>query len=260
MPKVVVDRKNPTQTEIAPLSEAPVENRILSHSDIFLRLCMISLLAFVAGYILTVVATSAVGYVDLPNSGEIRKNANGIEYFYPYYTDFYRFALPTDDSPFRQTDSYFKRVGLLGTSLYIYGISNALHWIMEMKIQNFQAILLIPWLVLLGALFVFLKFSLPLQYQTSDRVMGYAVSISLLHGTVLIIFLALSGVISDNFRALYDNQFLYVGQILGIAIPSMFIILCTSLFYGTVIGGVAYFFMSTKEALDQSRYPKRIQS
>jgi len=173
--------------------------------------------------------------------GVVRTNAQGNEVFQPYYPDFRKYAVETPNSPHRTEESKFSQIGMLGTGLYIYSISNAFHWMLELKFQNFGVILLFPFFMLIGSMIlIYLKWLPPDSRQAANMV-PFTVGMSAIHAIILIVFVALFAMTDATFYSLYDDRYVYVGQLLGLALPSAFIILGTNLFFGAVAGAVLNF-------------------
>src|SRR5690606_27499140 len=130
------------------------------------------------------------------------------------------------------------QVGTVGVGLFVYMIANAYHWMLELKLQNFMAILLNPFIALLIGGFLFMKFGAPRAIQNRDRVSSLIVLLSIFHSLITIIVWLAAMMVSPAFASLFGAPHLYQGQLIGSTVPSIVIILFTKLFYGGLVGSI----------------------
>ncbi len=203
-----------------------------------LLILMMGLVAFVSGYLITIIMTDLViQYDELVLSGEKWVDNNGKERFRHYYPDLRLYVVKFGPDQVPQ-ESKFSQMGILGTGLYFYGIINALHWIIEFKLQYLGGLVTIPFIVLLiGSVILNFKV-LPSEYLSERTIFLSALFMSMVHALLLIILIILGILISPTYSSLLDMPFHNVGQIFGLLLPSAFIILLTNMVYGGIIGGI----------------------
>ncbi len=202
------------------------------------RIAFMAFVAFVAGWLITIIASMMVGYGKIPTMGEVRVNAKGNEYFHAYYPDFRKYAISSAESPHKVEKSKFGEMGPIATGLYIYSISNAFHWMLELKMQNFGIILLFPFFTFIGGgVLLYMKF-LPPHLRKKENTVLYTTGIAVIHSLILMVFLLLFYYSSSTFASLYSRDYVYVGQLLGLTLPSAGIILMTNVVFGTLAGAI----------------------
>ncbi len=210
-------------------------DQTLSPGAVLARILLASLFTFIAGFVLTTVWAYSTGYPSLPLQGEESIQANGEPRFVPYYPLFYRFALKPDEGVIPQS-SYFDQVGVAGVGTYFYTTINAPHWIFELKVNNLRGMILIPYLVLFGGLFLFFKILLPNKRISSEHILNYSIVISIFHSILVVLAVVGGNFISPAYQQLYENYNFYKGQFAGVLLPGATIILLYGLFLGAVVG------------------------
>jgi len=206
--------------------------------EIVKNLAFAAIIAFAAGWLITIVASMVVGYAEIPTMGEMRVNGEGEEYFHAYYPDFRKYAITSAESPHGTEKSKFGEMGNIATGLYIYSICNAFHWMLELKIKNYGIILLIPFFTFIGAgILLYLKF-LPTQYRIQDNAVMYTVGLAVIHSILVMLFVLMFYYWKPTFASLYASRYVYVGQLLGLTLPSAFVILMTNVVYGATAGAI----------------------
>ncbi|MEW6236487.1 MAG: hypothetical protein AB1656_13960 [Candidatus Omnitrophota bacterium] len=198
----------------------------------FLAACaVVSLVIFMCGYLLMIVAVIQIDYAGLVFAGVRSTDENGVEHFSPHYYRLSAYAVGANES-------LFSRTGALGTGLYFYSIVNALHWIVEMQYENIRMIVFLPLLVIFfGTYYLFYKF-LPDRNRTNSRAALLGFGVGAFHAVFTIVFVLSGTFISSDFSAFYTSNHHYVGQLTGIMLPSMTILLLTGMTYGGIAGGV----------------------
>lgn len=239
-------KEKPIQSTPQPVeSSKPVFREEMSFDELVphfprlsLLILMMGLVAFVSGYLITVIMTDLViQYDELVLSGEKWVDNNGKERFRHYYQDFRPYVVKygPDQVP---VESKFTHIGVLGTGIYFYGIINALHWIIEFKLQYLGGLVTVPFIVLLISS-VLLNFKvIPSELLTERTLFLSCLFMSIIHALMVILFILVANFISPTFSSLLDTPFHNVGQIFGLLLPSACIILLTNMVYGGIIGGI----------------------
>jgi len=91
--------------------------------------------------------------------------------------------------------------------------------------------------IFFGACYLFYKF-LPLRSQTNQNAALLGFGVGAFHGVITIAFVMLGKMISTDFASFYTSSFHFVGQLAGLMVPSITILLLTDLTYGGVAGGI----------------------
>lgn len=227
----------------APVLSDPVPEPI-AHVDMVtlgVRFLIVAGAMFGAGLIIAMLGTLSMNYMALPNAGQMMVDRGGNEYFLADYSFFYRYTVRTEEDPFGTQTSLFREAGFIPTSVYVYSVSNAMHWIFEWTTTNLQFLVVVPFLVILGGSGLFCLWFLPASWRTQERILYSCVALALAHGILVIMTVMFFALVSGSFSAMYAHPLLVGGQMTGTLLPGFFILLLTNVLYGSLAALVVYF-------------------
>ncbi len=238
-----IDRQKKVKQQTAeqvPSTPPPRKEEKLALKQVNIRIGIMVLLIFLGGLLFTIISVEFIGYMKLPNMGEVVQREDGSAYFEAYYPVFRSFAI-TDDSDIAGEENYFTRVGRVGTGLFFYSVFNAPHWIFELKFRNIGALFLVPFVAMLFATFYFFFYLIPSSMQTRTNAVTYSTFIGFLHAVLLGLIILICYLVWPNFAAFFESSVIYEGQMVGSVMPGLIIILLTDVLYGAIVGGILSF-------------------
>jgi hypothetical protein len=223
-----------TETQTNP---TPPSSRSVHAWEITKIIMLASVGIFLGGFILMVLASEIVGYKNLPNTGKVIV-VDGHEQFAPSYPYFRQFIISDPGKPLDQQNTKFHAITFLGRGLFFYTVTNAPHWILEMKFINLRMIAFIPFIsLLIGCGIFFIRF-FPPSLLSEKNILELSITICVFHAVLVIAFTILFTLLSSTFHSMFGSPHFYVGELIGVLVPGFIIILVTGLFFGAIIGAI----------------------
>lgn len=239
-----------------------VEEVKLTAWAIFGRALVVASIVFAAGFFLTCAASTFYNFKSLPHKGEIRNRSDATQVFVPDYPKMRTFAIVSDPSQ-QGSESQFTRLGVMGTTFFLYTILNTFHWAMEIGFDSLGGMVLIPLAAIcIGSAIFFFKM-IPRSMQKPDMALSVGIGISVLHASIILIFFVLMLLIATifpglsnslaTFASLYQRPYFYSGDVMmSTTRAGVLILILTGYTYGAISGGILYAWVSLRKAITNS--------
>ncbi len=222
------------------LDELRIETQVNAWS-ILGRAVIVAAIVFFTGMAMTLIASWAYNFQDLPHRGEIQySGANKVPSFYAYYPSLRKFAI-TEDPTQAGSESQFTKIGTVGTGFFVYVVINAFHWVMEIGFSSLGGMVLIPIMVLIVGSAIFYFKMLPRSMQKLENALTAGIGIAMLHALIVIVFFLIALQLIPTFNTIFHPPYFYSGDVLMSTIRAGIpILIMTSFAYGSIAGGILY--------------------